>query len=84
MTTCCEVDGTFTDLELPSPTFSFPFCVVTILHDHPPLVVLPADGLVDGVALTVPRDGVGELVVGVLLLLVNLPLLSLCLFMHST
>jgi hypothetical protein len=85
MTTCCEVDGTFTILELPSPTFPFPFaCVVTILHVLPPLVVLPAEGLDDGVALTVPHDGVGEVVFGVLLPLVNLPLLSLHLFMHPT
>jgi hypothetical protein len=85
MTTCCEIDGTFTDLELPSPTFPLPFVyVVTILLVRPPLVVLPTEGLVDGVALTVPRDGVGEVVFGVLLPLVNLPLLSLCLFIHST
>jgi hypothetical protein len=85
MTTCCEVDGAFTILELPSPTFPFPFvCAVTILYVLPPLVVLIAERLVDGVALAVPHDGVGEVVFGLLLPLVNPPILSLRLFMHST
>jgi hypothetical protein len=90
MTTSCDVFGTL-PLELPSPTFVFPFtCEVTILPDHPPLVILPADGLVDVVALTTPHvevdEVVGELVIGVVLPtpLVNLPLGSLRLFMHST
>jgi hypothetical protein len=47
-----------------------------------PLIIIPADGVVDGVAITIPCDGVGELVVGVVLLLVNIPLGYLCLFMQ--
>jgi hypothetical protein len=83
-TTSCEIDETFSHLELPSSTFSLPFvCVVMILPDRPPLVTLPTDGLADGVALTVTHDGVVELVVGALLVLVNLPIVSMCLFMHS-
>jgi hypothetical protein len=59
MTTCCEVDGTFSVLELPSPTFPFIFaCVIIILCVQPPLIVLLVKGLNDGVALIVPRDGV--------------------------
>jgi hypothetical protein len=55
MKTCFEVDGTFTDLEFPSPNVPLPFVfVVMILHDHPPLVVLPTDGLANDVALIVP------------------------------
>jgi len=85
MTDCCEVYGIFTILEFSSPTFTFPFaCVVIILHVLPPLVVLPIEGLNDSVSPIVPHDGVGEVVLGVLILLVNLPLLSLSLFMHPT
>ena len=85
MAACFQVYGTFIDLELPSSTFPLPFVyVVTILLVHLPLVVLPTKVLVDHVSLIVPCDGVGEVVLGVLIPLVNLPLLSLCLFIHST
>jgi len=72
-------------LELDSPTFVFPLVfVVTIILTCSHLVVLHVDGLVHGVALTVPRDKVGEVMFWVLLPLVNLPLLSLRRLMHPT
>jgi hypothetical protein len=80
-----ELVSVIFDLELDSPTLVFPLVlVVTIILTCPPLVVLFVDGLVDGVALTIPHDKVGEVVHGVLLPLVNLPLLSLCRIMHPT
>jgi hypothetical protein len=80
MTTCCDFDGTFTILELPSPTFPFPFVfLVIILLVLPPLADLPIKGLHDGVALKLPIYGVGEIVFGVLI-----PLVNLFVFTHPT
>jgi hypothetical protein len=85
MTTFYEVDVTFTSLELPSPTFPLPFSyVVMIFPIHPPLVILPTEWLYDDVSLIVPHDVLCEVMFGVLLSLVNLPLLSICSFMHYT